>query len=98
MMAAIGAALALGLALGLAISRSVRRQLGTEPAEIERVAEALSRGDLSLSLDEGKATGAYASIKGMVAKLVGVVSSIQQASRNVSVGSDEISRTAQVLS
>jgi methyl-accepting chemotaxis protein len=83
--------------IGLLTARSVKRQLGTEPAEIKRIAERLARGELELESSD-EAIGAYAAIEAMVGRLVEVLASIQEASRNVTAGSEQISQTAQSLS
>lgn len=93
----IGALIA--LAIGLLITRSVIRKLGTEPAEIERIAGALAQGRLDVAVsDSGRAMGAYASIVAMVRKLEEVLGAIRTATDNVTSGSEQISTTAQALS
>ncbi len=94
---ALGAAAA--VLIGLFLTRSVLRQLGTEPGEIGRIADALAAGDLAAArAGTGKSVGAYAALKGMVEKLAGVIEGIRSATDNVTSGSEQISATAQVLS
>ena len=90
---------AIAIAIGFLITRSVIRKLGTEPAEIERIAKALSEGNLDLELSQSdRAFGAYASIIAMVRRLEEVLGAIRSATDNVTSGSEQISSTAQTLS
>jgi methyl-accepting chemotaxis protein len=89
----------IALAVGILITRSVIKKLGTEPAEIERIAGALAEGRLDLAgTNSDRATGAYASIAAMVRKLEEVLGAIRTATDNVTSGSEQISTTAQALS
>ncbi len=93
----VGAAIA--IIIGLLITRSVIRKLGTEPAEIEKIAKSLSEGNLDLELSGAeKAIGAYASMLVMVRRLEEVIGTIRTATDNVTSGSEQISATAQALS
>jgi methyl-accepting chemotaxis protein len=94
---AIGALAA--ILVGILISRSVIRQLGTEPAEIRRIAGRMAAGELDIDFkSSSEPIGAFAEILSMVAKLREVVGGIQAATKNVTGGSEQISVTAQSLS
>jgi methyl-accepting chemotaxis protein len=98
-LATIVLGVALAVLFGLLMARSVGKQLGTEPAEIKRIAKALASGELGISLDASdSATGAYAALRDMAGKLREVLASIQEASNNVTAGSEQINQAAQTLS
>jgi len=85
--------------VGVLITRSIVRQLGTEPAEIKRIAERMAAGDFDIDYSSvANPRGAFAAIKAMNETLVGIVGSIQRAASEVASGSEQISGTAQQLS
>jgi methyl-accepting chemotaxis protein len=99
MISIIAAAILVSLVLGILITNSIVRQLGTEPAEIKRIAERLAEGKFDTDFSTAKRpVGAFAAIKTMNEKLVEVVVDIQRASNEVAIGSEQISNTAQQLS
>jgi methyl-accepting chemotaxis protein len=85
---AIGALAA--IFMGILISRSVIRQLGTEPAEIRRIAGRMAAGELDIDFkSSSEPIGAFAEILSMVGKLREVVGGIQAATKNVTGGSEQ---------
>jgi methyl-accepting chemotaxis protein len=85
--------------IGLLLEKSIRRQLGTEPADIKRMAENMAAGNLALARSSAtKAVGAYAAMKNMIERLGEVIGSVQAAIENVTSGSEQVSQTAQQLS
>jgi methyl-accepting chemotaxis protein len=79
-------------ALGWVIARGISRQLGGEPAQVAAVADAISRGDLTMDL---KATGVpagsiMASMIAMQASLRRLVAQLLQSSRSIATGASEI--------
>ncbi len=90
----------LSIILAYFIARGLLRQMGGEPAVIVDIAEKISGGDLTVSIEESgkKATGLYAAMKDMLERLSDVVANIDLASENVTSGSGEISTSAQSLS
>jgi methyl-accepting chemotaxis protein len=93
------ASLLLGVIIGLFLARSVTRQVGGEPADIEKVAKRVAAGDLAIDTAAiGKSTGIYRALLEMTEKLREIVGSITASSSQVSSGSQQISSTAQELS
>ncbi|MGO4999997.1 methyl-accepting chemotaxis protein [Oceanisphaera sp. W20_SRM_FM3] len=74
----------LSLVLGWTLKRMVLLPLGAEPSEMERVASAISEGDLSLTFD-ANATGVYAKLQHMTEKLREVIGHIHQSSHSHSL-------------
>ena len=80
----------LSLVLGWTLKRMVLVPLGAEPSEMERVASAISEGDLSLNFD-ANATGVYAKLQHMTEKLREVIGHIHQSSHSLSAAAEETS-------
>ncbi|MDJ0763679.1 MAG: response regulator [Myxococcota bacterium] len=68
-------AIALGLVTSIFITRSVHRQVGGEPASIERMTSQVATGDLTVAMTGvgGKSTGILASVQTLVTTMKGVV-------------------------
>ncbi|MGB0733301.1 MAG: methyl-accepting chemotaxis protein [Pontibacterium sp.] len=65
----------------LAVARRIYRPLGGEPEEMERIATAISKGDLTLTFtDTGRESGVYKAMSDMNAGLLRVVGRIRHAS------------------
>lgn len=77
------------LGLSFFITRSVLTQLGADPAELERVAEHLSEGQLQIET-RTDVTGVAASIAKTVTKLQSVISGIQAGAEEVSMASEQV--------
>lgn len=80
----------LSLLLGWMLKRSVLQPLGAEPSEMERVATAISEGDLSLSFN-ANATGVYAKLQHMTEKLREVIGHIHESSQSLSAAAEQTS-------
>lgn len=84
------------------IGSTITRQLGCEPSQIQYLMNQLAMGRVNLHgydiFSKGKTVGALLSIQNMSTKLCGIVEQIEEASRNVAVGSHELSSSAQTLS
>lgn len=91
-------ALFFGAILAFFITRSVLRQVGGEPAEIEKIAREVATGNLTVSMNKDGATGILAALADMVSNLSRVVGEVVAANSTVTVGSQEISSSAQSLS
>jgi len=94
-------ALVLGIAIAVWIIRSVMKMLGTEPAEVQVLAEAIANGDLTMDLSDvenKKRVGVYASMIDMQHKLIEVVEEIQGNSEQISSAATQVSATASSLS
>jgi methyl-accepting chemotaxis protein len=95
----IAAAVIFGIAIGMLVCGSVMRTVGGEPAEIERIAARVARGELNVAGTEaGNARGIYRAILDMTAALRDIVGGVKAAARQVADGSEQISATAQALS
>ncbi|MCB1321430.1 MAG: carbonic anhydrase family protein, partial [Leptospiraceae bacterium] len=90
----------LGILFSLLVTSSILRQLGGEPATLARIAERISRGDLTVELksDSKENTGLFASIIAMVDKLTSIISSVRNHAESLSSASEEVSSTAQSMS
>ena len=86
-------ALALGILLSWFLVRTIKRPLGGEPADMERIARSLADGDLRIHFDNAEnATGVYAAMRDMVEKLREVVAQVRTATEEVAGGSGEIAQ------
>lgn len=93
-------AISLGAIIAFLLVRGVLRQLGCDPAIIERVMEALAAGDLTQKLDvtDKNRSSVYGAVAKMVVKLREVVESVKGASGNVASGSQELSASSEEMS
>ncbi len=90
----VGAVLvvALGLMGMTAYLRKVTRQLGADPEQLKRVADAVAQGDLSVSIDlkPGDTTSTMAALHTMTQRLAQSVSRVREGAQGVSNASSEI--------
>jgi methyl-accepting chemotaxis protein len=86
------AAFALAAACGLLIERSLRRDLGTEPAEMRNLVSAVASGDLSaaLAVRAGDQRSILATIARMQDGLRRIVSTVREEARDVALASEQI--------
>lgn len=103
MLLLLGVALALGFVaalLGIFFARKITDTIGGEPEDMATIADRVSNGDLTVHFVEPKrgARGVYKAMWGMTGKLQDFVSDIQQATENVSSGSQELASAAEALS
>lgn len=99
MIAVTIAGFAIGIFLAVFIAISIMRQLGGEPAEVARIAEEISQGNLDLKLDgSDEYKGLFKSMVAMTERLKEIVAQVSSASDNVSSGSEQLSGSAQQLS
>ncbi|GAB6043962.1 methyl-accepting chemotaxis protein [Endothiovibrio diazotrophicus] len=85
--------LLLGVALSWLLVRVIKRPLGGEPSEMERIARTLADGDLRIHFDDTRqATGVYAAMRDMVEKLREIVIHVRGATDEVANGSGEIAQ------
>lgn len=80
------------------LRKSIIDQLGCEPTEIKEIADALSKGDLTVKFEKADSKGVYGSIKTMVGRLQGIVREIINASSELTVTSNELSSGSQQMS
>jgi methyl-accepting chemotaxis protein len=94
----VGAIIA-AIVLSFFLVRMVKRPLGGEPADMQRIAQRIAEGDLNIQFsDRDKATGLYASMMQMVDQLRAMVSQVRANAENLASASNEVSATAQTLS
>jgi len=79
----------LSLVIVVVVARNVTRQLGADPAILEKSTESLANGILPLD-DEQGARGVYASVLGTVRRLREVISTIKSSADRVSVSSTQV--------
>ncbi|APW44244.1 methyl-accepting chemotaxis protein [Rhodoferax saidenbachensis] len=86
--------IALAIVLGWMVTRSITRQLGGEPAEAAKLAQAVASGDLSvhIALHPNDNHSMMSHLKHMQESLVQVVGSVRQGSEGVSTASAEIAQ------
>ncbi|TAN45467.1 MAG: methyl-accepting chemotaxis protein [Nitrospirae bacterium] len=96
----VGVAACMGLVFGVFIVKSILNQLGGEPAEVVRIAEAVANGDLTMKIDTKAQdeTSALASVKRMVKNLRKTIETMSATSNNVAGSSEELSATVQQMS
>ncbi|MEO5334515.1 MAG: methyl-accepting chemotaxis protein [Magnetococcus sp. YQC-5] len=89
----------LSLVLSTWFARIILEQLGGEPKDLVDLAVCMEQGDLTMQCATGKKeTGLYLAMLNMVEKLRQVIEEVSTAAAQVSVGSNEISNSAQNLS
>lgn len=93
-------ALVAGIVITVIIISGTLKQLGTDPAEIQKIMEQVAAGDLRIDFaDDAKSNrGVYLAVKNMVVRLRDIVSDVDSASDNVAGGSQEIASAAQQMS
>jgi methyl-accepting chemotaxis protein len=85
--------------LSFFLVRVIKRPLGGEPADMERIARRIADGDLTMKFDNAdKATGVYAAMMEMVTNLRNMVSDVRSGADNLASASNQVSATAQSLS
>ena len=93
-------ALVLAGMLGLIITRSILHQLGADPAKVEELAQAITRGDLTYKVDNGgrKLTGVFKSMCEMQQNLSQIITEVARGSEDISSSSAQVSATATSMS
>lgn len=99
MILVIASAMIVGIIIGVILSGSVLKTVGGEPNEIEKLADRVSAGDLTMDTSYvDRVTGIHKSLLVMIQKLTSIVSDIRSASRQVAGGSQQLSSTSQQMS
>ena len=93
MMALFLVGMVLVVANSLVIARNIYRQLGGEPAEVSRVANAIAEGNLTISLQAGKG-GIYGAMSVMVNNLRQVLDVVSRTSSEVATAAVELNASA----
>ena len=86
-------AIVLGILLSLGITRSVMAQLGSDPSDIQEVANEIANGNLAVRFDENeqKNQGVYASMKHMTTNLSIMFKDINKGVQTLDSSSTELS-------
>jgi methyl-accepting chemotaxis protein len=97
-LSAVAAMLAVGLAVY--ITRGLMKQLGGEPGDVVRIADAVAKGDLMVDIHvaTGDQGSALAALRTMRDRLADVVGTVRANAENVSTGSIQIAQGNQDLS
>jgi methyl-accepting chemotaxis protein len=101
LMFGIGAlAVLLAAAAAFVATRSILRQLGGEPAYVASLMQAVSAGDLTMTVAtrEGDTTSMLHAVKTMLAKLASIIGEVNAAAQALGGASEEVSATSQSLS
>jgi methyl-accepting chemotaxis protein len=88
------------IVFGLFILRVLMRQLGGEPAYVSAIVSRVAAGDLTVQVEtKANDNGSMLfAVKGMVAKLSEIITSVRSGADSLASASEEISATAQSLS
>lgn len=81
-----------GIAIGVVFTRGLTRQLGGEPKDVARTANAIAKGDLTTQIDTAKAHNGSViqAISLMQASLRKVVGAVRLSSDSIATGADQI--------
>lgn len=87
------------IVLSFFLVRLIKRPLGGEPVEMQRIARMIADGDLRIQFkDREHATGVYAAMMEMVEKLRNMVAQVRANAESLASASNEVSATAQSMS
>jgi methyl-accepting chemotaxis protein len=79
-------------------TKTIMTQLGHEPSEIAKVADKISKGDLTLKFDSDKITGVYGNMKFMTDNLYKMITNITEGIQLLTSSSTELSSISQEIS
>ncbi len=92
MLAATAFAVFIAIMSGWLVNKSVQRQVGGEPAEMEKLTIRVATGDLTVSFaKDGKETGIYAAMHNMVGKLRQTLRVISESTTSQASATEELS-------
>ncbi len=86
------------LFLSVLLTKTITKQIGGEPDEIAKIVEKVATGDLNVYFDQRVAIGIYRSMKIMVNKLSGIVSTVSSGSEQIVSASSQLAIGNQDLS
>lgn len=89
--------IAVGIAIVIVIIRSVLKQLGSDPAEIETIADSIAGGNLNISFDDKKNKGVYASMKRMAENLSRMLTDINSGVGTLSSSASELTSISEQM-
>src|SRR5690606_17038005 len=85
--------------IGFIITRDIRRQVGGEPSELERISRQIANGDLTLELaDTGRETGIYTAMRDMSERLKVMLTKIGASAEAQSAAAEELAAIAEQTS
>ena len=92
LLGSLGLMVLVGASVGVIAARSITTQLGGEPGEVVRIADAIAQSDLSsaISVKTGTEASIVAAMARMQDSLQKVVSAVRQSSESIASGSTEI--------
>ena len=92
-------AMMIGIAIAVMTSIWLKRALGCEPAELQRVADATGEGDLSVDLDlrNGDTSSVLASLSRMQVSFRSTLREVGEAAANVTASSQQMASAAQAI-
>lgn len=85
-------ALALAIVLSWWILRGMNKQLGGDPAELEKIADALAIGDLMVERKTEVNRGVYGSFNQIIHNLVGIIGGIKTGATQVHEAAEQVSQ------
>lgn len=89
----------LGIFAAIILTRIIKRPLGGEPQEMQKVAQSIADGDLSIEFpNREQTTGVYSAMVTMTQGLNEVIQQVRSGADNLSSASQQVSATAQGLS
>ena len=92
-------AVLLSILISWLLVRIIKKPLGGEPRDMETIARKIADGDLNIRFSDSEhATGVYAAMKEMVARLSGVIEQVRGNADALVSASQQVSATAQTLS
>ena len=85
--------------VGFLITRNIRRQVGGEPSDLERISRQIADGDLTVVLaDTGSETGIYAAMRDMSERLKVMLIKIGDSAKSQSAAAAELAAIAEQTS
>lgn len=85
-------ALALAIVLSWWILRGMHKQLGGDPAELEKIADALAIGDLKVERKTEVKRGVYGSFNQIIHNLIGIIGGIKAGATQVHEAAEQVSQ------
>ncbi|MBF0559212.1 MAG: MCP four helix bundle domain-containing protein [Nitrospirae bacterium] len=100
MISLVAVAIAMAILLSVLIVKGILKQLGGEPTEVVRIADAVAKGDLRIKIETKPQdeTSVLASMKEMVKNLRNSVKAMSATSESVASSSEELSATVHQMS
>ena len=88
-----GGAMLVGIVLAIFLTRAIKRPLGGEPAEMERIAKRIADGDLTINF-KSDSTGVYAAMVTMVDGLKDLISQVVKSTSQLTAFAEDLAQVA----